>query len=345
MGAHYERIKESIGLKDMFDNSDSDGETEKIFSKLRPQSPFRFKDLIKNNFDPKKFNRMIGKADKRLSHEQVKDVILYNMPIEQQSKKVLDKQNFADLHENMRLMQNYVQDPTVRSQGNNTNLASGSNNQSKRMLSFKQRPMTAPTNKSGGRYPSTQVSSQNAFFQISRGNYQFENHKNGQPSTNVSSMRDIHKMYEPPIPRHLIPTNNPFYNKQLIQKKSSQIIGMHSGLGSAATLMDNSTAMRKKKTSPRSLLSWINSPNTKRVQQKMANRISYLQFLSQNKNSLVQDVAVLEQNDSGKSKLLMLAEDPKAYGQAIEEYRADKEDHMFQDKYIISDKTINLKRY
>ena len=31
MGAHYERLKESIGLKDMFENSDSDGETEKIF--------------------------------------------------------------------------------------------------------------------------------------------------------------------------------------------------------------------------------------------------------------------------------------------------------------------------
>lgn len=81
MGAHYERIKENIGLKEAFENSDSDEETEKIFQKFRPQSPYKFKDLIKNNFDPKKFNRMIGKPDKKLDHEQVKDIILYNKPI------------------------------------------------------------------------------------------------------------------------------------------------------------------------------------------------------------------------------------------------------------------------
>lgn len=31
MGAHYDRIKENIGLKEAFENSDSDEETEKIF--------------------------------------------------------------------------------------------------------------------------------------------------------------------------------------------------------------------------------------------------------------------------------------------------------------------------
>jgi len=25
----------------------------------------------------------------------------------------------------------------------------------------------------------------------------------------------LNKMYEPPIPKHLIPTHNPFYNKQI----------------------------------------------------------------------------------------------------------------------------------
>jgi len=54
------------------------------------------------------------------------------------------------------------------------------------------------------------------FFQISRGVYPFENHKNPgnqkPQSSNISSMRDIHKIYEPPIPKHLIPMNNPFYN-------------------------------------------------------------------------------------------------------------------------------------
>jgi hypothetical protein len=29
-------------------------------------------------------------------------------------------------------------------------------------------------------------------------------------------MRNLHRIYEPPIPKHLIPTNNPFYNKQML---------------------------------------------------------------------------------------------------------------------------------
>ena len=81
MGTHYDNIKDHLGIKEAFDNSDSDGETEKIFSKLRPQSPYKFKDLIKNNFDPKTFNRMMGKAEKKLDQEQVKDIILYDRPI------------------------------------------------------------------------------------------------------------------------------------------------------------------------------------------------------------------------------------------------------------------------
>ena len=51
----------------MFDSSRSDEETEQIFKKLRPQSPYKFKELIRNDFDPKKFNRMLGKADTRMS--------------------------------------------------------------------------------------------------------------------------------------------------------------------------------------------------------------------------------------------------------------------------------------
>ena len=113
---------------------------------------------------------------------------------------------------------------------------------------------------------------------ISRGNYQFDKHKNA-PSTTISSMRDMQKMYEPPIPKHLIPTNNPFYNKSLITSGSL-----------------NGTPIGKKsvqKSSPRSLLTWINSPNTKRVQQKMANRVGYLKFLANNKDALVSDVAIV----------------------------------------------------
>lgn len=36
MGVHYEKIKENIGLKEAFENTDSDEETEKIFQKFRP---------------------------------------------------------------------------------------------------------------------------------------------------------------------------------------------------------------------------------------------------------------------------------------------------------------------
>ena len=55
----------------------------------------------------------------------------------------------------------------------------------------------------------------------------------------------------------------------------------------------------------------------------MANRISYLQFLSQNKNAFMSDIAVVQNEDGGvnhssdvtnkMNKLLMLAEDPKIY--------------------------------
>lgn len=36
MGQHYNNIKEHIGLKEAFDNTDSDDNTEEIFKKLRP---------------------------------------------------------------------------------------------------------------------------------------------------------------------------------------------------------------------------------------------------------------------------------------------------------------------
>jgi hypothetical protein len=36
MGQHYENLKEHVGIREAFENSDSDGETEAIFKKLRP---------------------------------------------------------------------------------------------------------------------------------------------------------------------------------------------------------------------------------------------------------------------------------------------------------------------
>lgn len=47
------------------------------------------------------------------------------------------------------------------------------------------------------------------------------------------------------------------------------------------------------RSSPRSLMNWMNSSNTKNVQKKMANRVNYLKFLAQNKNAYISDVAVL----------------------------------------------------
>lgn len=60
MGKHYNQIKEDVGLKDALENSDDEEEaTEAIFRKLRPQSKYRFSEVIKHP-DSKKINRMIG---------------------------------------------------------------------------------------------------------------------------------------------------------------------------------------------------------------------------------------------------------------------------------------------
>lgn len=38
--------------------------------------------------------------------------------------------------------------------------------------------------------------------------------------SNISSMRELHKLYEPPVPRHQIPLNNPFFNNQIASRIS-----------------------------------------------------------------------------------------------------------------------------
>jgi hypothetical protein len=71
----------------------------------------------------------------------------------------------------------------------------------------------------------------------------------------------------------------------------------------------------------------------------MVNRVSYLKFLSKNKHSLISDVAtVKDQNNNsyngggsgsnieGKmGQLLMLAEDPKAYYEAMQHLQMEQE--------------------
>jgi hypothetical protein len=76
------------------------------------------------------------------------------------------------------------------------------------------------------------------------------------------------KLYEPPIPKHLIPTHNPFYNKQ--------IFGVNQQTAYSDFSHKNAEDGAGFQTSPRSLLNWINSSNTKKTQKRMTNRIEYL---------------------------------------------------------------------
>lgn len=99
------------------------------------------------------------------------------------------------------------------------------------------------------------------------------------------SMRSLHKIYEPPIPKHLIPTNNPFYNKKIFSPQTAQAVSqsgfiLNEGHAIANSLPAYNEYEEKRSTTPRSLLKWINSSNTKKVQKRMTNRIQYLKQLS-----------------------------------------------------------------
>jgi hypothetical protein len=49
------------------------------------------------------------------------------------------------------------------------------------------------------------------------------------------------------------------------------------------------------------------------------------------------------------NQLLMLGDDPKKYNQALQDYNQNhrnpshREDHLFEDKYIISEKTLHAR--
>jgi hypothetical protein len=109
------------------------------------------------------------------------------------------------------------------------------------------------------------------------------------------SMKSLQRIYEPPIPRHSIPTNNPFYNKQILSPHTTASIAKN--LHDKVANLNGSEAARendyhiansmpvaiedqKRSTTPRSLLNWINSSNSKKVQKRMTNRIHYLKHLS-----------------------------------------------------------------
>ena len=67
MNDHYNLMKEKVGIQSVIDTSESDEETEKIFKKLRPQSPYKMRDLIRNDFDPRQYNRKIGLTGSKLT--------------------------------------------------------------------------------------------------------------------------------------------------------------------------------------------------------------------------------------------------------------------------------------
>ena len=77
-------------------------------------------------------------------------------------------------------------------------------------------------------------------------------------------------MYQPPLKGHEIPSNNPFYNRAF------------SGSERAKTLNN-----------------WTQHANTKRIKDKMQNRIAYLKFLSENKNSFLSEVAMVKPDSRG----------------------------------------------
>jgi hypothetical protein len=67
------------------------------------------------------------------------------------------------------------------------------------------------------------------------------------------SMRNLHKLYEPPIPKHLIPTNNPFYNKQIFSPSAiAENLGLNLNVriseinGVSSSLLQNSEHGRVK---------------------------------------------------------------------------------------------------
>ena len=113
MGKHYDKMKTEVGLMDAPENSDEDEEaTEQIFKKLRPQSKYKFSEVIKNqghNMDQKKMNKMIGPMGVALGAQ----IVPYdNTPQStfglRMSKKKTERHRFAEAPENPRAMHNQM---------------------------------------------------------------------------------------------------------------------------------------------------------------------------------------------------------------------------------------------
>lgn len=46
MNQHYEQVKEEIGIMDALNDSDHNEQSDQVFAKLRPSSPYKFKELL-----------------------------------------------------------------------------------------------------------------------------------------------------------------------------------------------------------------------------------------------------------------------------------------------------------
>jgi len=114
MNNHYGSLKDTIQLYDAFQEPLPDEYTNTAFKKLRPLSPYLFSELLNEEFDPKKIENskyqgtFLVKNDRVATNHEIVKSILYGNPTEKVEKKSLNRRQYAQLSENMRLMHNYV---------------------------------------------------------------------------------------------------------------------------------------------------------------------------------------------------------------------------------------------
>ena len=46
MNSHYAQLKQNVGLSDALNESEDDWQSEQVFAKLRPASPYRLSELL-----------------------------------------------------------------------------------------------------------------------------------------------------------------------------------------------------------------------------------------------------------------------------------------------------------
>ena len=105
MNTHYNQLKEHVGLKDVLNESEDDHQSEQIFAKLRPTSPYKLSDLLsKKEIDAKKFIKheklKSGNRSRPVmitNTQDIKNAVLYNQPLPKTPKKQSSKKEYANL--------------------------------------------------------------------------------------------------------------------------------------------------------------------------------------------------------------------------------------------------------